>query len=106
MGLHWLDIRSPELQKLTGRPELWKPFDKTFFYGSWDGQFIFDEPMITKDYITAKRDDANAVRDEIVAIPTPGRRSVPGFYPSAYRITYDAVDREFRVALTQLGWRE
>jgi len=105
MGLHWLDIRSPELQKLTGHPELWKPFDKTFFYGSWDGQFIFDEPMITKDYLTAKRDGAG-VQDELVAIPTPGRRAVPGFYPSAYRITYDAVDKEYRVALTQLGWRE
>ena len=106
MGLHWLDIRSPELQLATGHPELWKPFDKTFFYGSWDGQFIFDEPMITKAYITAKRDDPNAVRDEVVAIPSPNKRAVPGFYPSAYRITYDAVDKEFRVALTQLGWRE
>src|SRR4051812_9122435 len=91
MGLHWLDVRSPELQELTGHPENAKPFTKTFIYGSWDGQFIFDEPMITREYLMAKHDATDsAVRDEVIPVPTAARYSPAGFYPSAYRISYDA----------------
>lgn len=28
----------------------------------------------------------------------------PGWYPAAYRISYDAQAREYRIALTQLTW--
>ena len=106
MGLHWLDVRSPELQKIAGHPELWQPFTKTFIYGSWDGQFIFDEPMITRDYIMSKRQASDAaVRDEIIPVPTAPRYAPAGYYPSAYRITYDAEAKEYRVALTQLVLR-
>lgn len=105
MGLHWLDVRSPELQKMTGNPAGWQPFTKTFLYGSYDGKFIFDEPMITRAYILAKRDSANAVRDEIIPVSTAQRYEPAGFYPSAYRITWDAQAKEFRVALTQLAWK-
>jgi hypothetical protein len=107
MGLHWLDVRSPELQRMTGHPEAYKPFTTTFIYGSWDGQFIFDEPMITRAHLLAKRDATDpAVRDELIPVPTAARYSPAGFYPGAYRITYDAIAREYRVALTQLAWRE
>lgn len=107
MGLHWLDVRSPELQKLAGHPELYQPFTKTFIYGSWDGQFIFDEPMITRAYIMAKRFATNpAVRDEIIPVPTARRYEPAGFYPNAYRIAYDAQAKEYLIALTQLGWRD
>jgi hypothetical protein len=107
MGLHWLDVRSPELQALAGHPENAKPFTKTFIYGSWDGQFIFDEPMITRAYLMAKHDATDpTVRDEIISVPTAPRYSPAGFYPSAYRISYDAVAKEYHVALTQLARHE
>jgi hypothetical protein len=106
MGLHWLDVRSPELQKLVGNPAGWRPFTTTFIYGSWDGKFIFDEPMITRAYIMAKRDSANAVRDEIIPVSVAQRYEPAGFYPGAYRITWDAQSKEFRIALTQLAWKE
>ena len=107
MGLHWLDVRSPELQGMAGNPAGFKPFTKTFIYGSWDGQFIFDEPMITRAYIMAKRTATDpAVRDEIIPVSVPPRHAVAGFYPGAYRITYDAQAKEYRIALTQLAWRE
>lgn len=106
MGLHWLDVRSPELQKLTGHPEAWKPFTKTFIYGSWDGQFIFDEPMITRAYIVAKHDATDAaVRDEVIPVSTAQRYAPAGYYPSAYRISWNEKAKEYRVALTQLGYR-
>jgi len=104
MGLHWLDVRSPELQALAGHPENAKPFTKTFIYGSWDGKFIFDEPMITRAYIVAKRSATDAaVRDELIPVSTAAHYAPAGFYPSAYRITYDAQAKEYRVALTQLA---
>jgi hypothetical protein len=107
MGLHWLDVRSPELQGMAGHPEAYQPFTKTFIYGSWDGQFIFDEPMITRAYLLAKHDATDpAVRDELIPVSTAAHYSPAGFYPSAYRITYDAQAKEYRVALTQLAWRE
>ena len=107
MGLHWLDVRSPELQKLTGNPAGYRPFTKTFIYGTWDGQFIFDEPMITRAYILEKKTTADpSLADEVVPVPTAAKYSPAGFYPSAYRITWDAQQKEYRVALTQLAWRD
>jgi hypothetical protein len=107
MGLHWLDVRSPELQGMAGNPAGFKPFTKTFIYGSWDGDFIFDEPMITRAYIMAKRDAIDPeLRDEIIPVSQPERRRPAGYYPAAYRITYDAQAKEYRIALTQLTWRD
>ena len=54
MGLHWVDTKSPEL------PPQNQPFTATFIVGSWDGRVIFDEPMITRDFILAQRDAATA----------------------------------------------
>jgi hypothetical protein len=103
MGLHWLDVRSPELQGMAGKPQDFKPFTKTFIYGSWNGEFIFDEPMITKAYLLSKKTATDpALRDELVPVSTPAKWAKPGYYPNAYRITYDAGAKEYRVALTQL----
>lgn len=107
MGLHWLDVRSPELQGMAGNPAGFKPFTKTFIYGSWDGQFIFDEPMITRAYIMEKRSTTDAaVRDEIIPVSTAPKYSPAGYYPSAYRIAWDAQAKEYRVSLVQLSWRD
>lgn len=107
MGLHWLDVRSPELQGMAGNPAGFKPFTKTFIYGSWDGQYIFDEPMITRAYIMAKHSATDAaVRDEIIPVPTAPHYTPAGYYPSAYRITWDAQAKEYRVALVQLTRRD
>jgi hypothetical protein len=106
MGLHWLDVRSPELQMLTGNPGGWQPFTKTFIYGSWNGEFIFDEPMITRAHILSKKSATNPAEiDEIVPVSTAQQYSPAGYYPSAYRITWDAQAKEYRIALTQLSWR-
>jgi hypothetical protein len=106
MGLHWLDVRSPELQKLAGNPGAWQPFTKTFIHGSWNGQFIFDEPMITRAHILSKKTATDpALIDEIIPVSTAQQYSPAGYYPSAYRITWDAQQKEYRIALTQLSWR-
>jgi hypothetical protein len=106
MGLHWLDVRSPELQMLTGHPELYQVFTKTFIYGSWEGDFIFEEPMITRAYILSKRSATDPTEvDEVIPVPTAQHYKPAGYYPNAYRITWDAVAKEYRIALTQLAFR-
>ncbi|HEU4565235.1 MAG TPA: hypothetical protein VFS05_11320, partial [Gemmatimonadaceae bacterium] len=103
MGMHWIDLRSPELQGMLGHPENYKPFTATFIYGAWDGEFIFMEPMITRAHILAKRDAADAVRDEIIPISTSASYPSGGFRPDAYRIAYDAQAKEFRIGLVMTG---
>ena len=94
MGVHWIDIRSPELQP----PPNNKKFTTTFINGTYNGKVIFQEPMITREFILSKPN---------VTIPVPvAARSTPaGYYPSAYSITYDAQAKEHRIALAQLEWR-
>jgi hypothetical protein len=104
MGVHFVDLRSPELQGMLGKPEAYKPFTSTFIHGSWDGQLVFWEPMITRAHIVAKKTAQDAaVRDEIIPVPTPKAYAQPGYYPAAYRITWDEQAREYRIALTQLA---
>jgi hypothetical protein len=103
MGVHWVDVRSPELQGLLGKPDAYRPFTSTFIQGSWDGRFIFLEPMWTLDRMLAKRStDDPRLRDEVIPIPTPARYATPGYWPTAYRITWEPATREWRIALTDL----
>ena len=103
MGVHWIDTRSEELQGLLGKPDAYRPFTRTFIHGSWNGRFHFWEPMITRAHILEKKTTQDpAVRDELIALPTPAKYQAPGYYPSAYRITWDEQAREYRIALTGL----
>jgi hypothetical protein len=99
MGLHWIDTNSPEL------PPRSQPFTATFIVGSWDGKVIFDEPMITRDFILAQRDAATA-SNEVIPVPAAQRYSPAGFYMSGYRVNYDAQAGEYRIALTGLSHRD
>ena len=85
MGVHWTDVKSPEFNG--------QPFASTFIYGSWDGQFIFLEPMITKAYLDSH--PANVTR----SIPQPAQWSKSGSYPTTYTVNYDATAKEFRITL-------
>lgn len=106
MGVHWSDLRSPELQKLLGKPEAFKPFTATFLHGTWNGQIHFWEPMITRAYLLEKKATTDAgVRDEIIPLPVPQKYQREGYYPTSYRITWDPAAREYRVALSQLEKR-
>ena len=106
MGVHWVDTRSPELQRILGHPEAYRPFTTTFLHGTWDGRILFWEPMITRAHLAAKRTASDAaVRDEVIPLPLPDRYQAPGRYPTAYRITWDGQAREYRVALTDLTER-
>lgn len=98
MGLHWLDVASPELQP----PPAGKTFTETFIYGSWDGKFIFLEPMITKAYLESLKNTTGMSR----AIGTSAQVATAGYYPSSYSIRYDAAAKEYRIAMDSLKFRQ
>jgi hypothetical protein len=108
MGLHYPDLRSPELQGLLGNPDGYREFTTTFNFGAWNGRITFWEPMITRQYIVDKKNPQASpeVRDEIIPLPIAQKFSPAGYYPSAYRIMWDAQAREYRIALTQLSARD
>jgi hypothetical protein len=104
MGLHWFDVRSPELQAALGNPAGYQPFTRTFLKGTWDGRFIFDEPMITRVWLMTKRLSRHeASADDIIPVPTAEHYAPAGYYPQAYRVAYDPRAGEFLVGLTQLA---
>ena len=82
MGLHWLDRTSPELPPR---------------------KVIFDEPMVTRDFILAHRD---SIGGTTIPVPAAARYVPAGFYMDSYRVSFDRGAREYRVALTGLAWRE
>jgi hypothetical protein len=103
MGTHWVDLRTPELQAMFGKPEAYLPFTTTFLRGSWDGRMIFWEPMITRAFIMQRKAATKPTeRDLVIELPESKTYSPSGYYPKAYRIMWDGEQKEYRIALTQL----
>lgn len=90
MGVHWVDTTSPELKG--------EKFTRTLIYGSWDGEVIFVEPMVTRAYLETKPQFS-------ATLPAPPRGRGDGFYPEGYSVRWDAANEEYRVAITGLGRR-
>ena len=89
MGNHWNDPSEPQYSGAM--------FTKTFIYGSYDGAFIFSEPMLTKAYLETKPIDA------VTTIKVPAQFASPGYHATSYTVTWDAAAREYRVALSGLA---
>lgn len=91
MGAHWVDLLSPELHGET--------FTKTFIWGSYDGEFIFWEPMITLEYLKSMPDD-------MIPIRQPQAYQKDGWYAGSYKISYSSHPSEYTIALTDLTYHE
>jgi len=89
MGLHWADLTSPEFNGGT--------FTKTFIWGSYDGSFIFWEPMVTRAYL---------LRHPMVevAVRQPQAYQRDGWYAGKYKVWYSTSPNEYTVALTDLTY--
>ena len=74
MGAHWVDPTSPELNG--------DQFGQTFIFGTWDGELIVAEPMITKAFLDSKPSFS-------AEIPVPEQVDVPGYYPTRYGIRWN-----------------
>jgi len=90
MGVHWLDGQAPEFAQ--------QPFTRTMIHGFHDGRMIFQEPMVTKAFLETRPDFRAPVAQ-------PREYSRPGFYPTTYRIAYDAVTGDYIIALDGLTRR-
>jgi hypothetical protein len=88
MGLHWGDPASPERNG--------QPFTKTFIYGSYDGAFTFEEPMIAKSYLETKPAKV------VTPVKLPVQYSARGYHSTAYTVEYDAGTKEYKIALSAL----
>ncbi|MGH7583672.1 MAG: DUF5602 domain-containing protein [Gemmatimonadales bacterium] len=87
MGLHWTDSTAAEFHG--------QPFTRTLINGSWNGQFTFIEPMVARAYLLTNPDD-------LIPVVPASQHSIAGYYPSAYRVSWNAANAEWRVALAQL----
>jgi hypothetical protein len=106
MGVHWSDLSAPELQGMFGNPGAHRPFTTTFTYGSWDGDFIFAEPMVTRAFLLGRRAAATAAqRDSVIPLATPQQQRPAGAFPAVYHVTWDEHAREYRVGLQQFAPR-
>jgi hypothetical protein len=72
---------------------------KTFIYGSYDGAFIFAEPMLTKAYLESKPATV------VTPVKLPAQYAASGYQPTSYTVSYDAAAKEYRIALTGLTQR-
>jgi len=91
MGAHWVDLLSPELNGGS--------FTKTFIIGSYDGNFIFWEPMITRDYLLTHPDELTDIRQA-----SAFQRD--GYYAKQYKVTYSDSREEYTIALMNLVYQE
>jgi hypothetical protein len=90
MGAHAIDPSSPEFKK--------QPFTKTFIYGFYDGQMVFFEPMMTKAFLETKPNTTDRIK-------LPKTYAKNGYYPTAYSVRYDAIQREFEISLDNLVYK-
>jgi len=94
MGAHWADVTSPELQD----PPL-AEFTHTFIWGSYEGEFIFWEPMVTREYLLTQP-------DEVFSINQPVAYQKDGWYATDYQISYSMKPNEYTVALLNLTYHD
>ena len=87
MGVHAVDTTAPEFHG--------KPFTATFIYGYYKGQLVFFEPMVTRAFLLTKPHFTKSVR-------VPVHYSRPGYYPTRYRVQYDASHHVYLVEMSGL----
>ncbi len=85
MGMHWVDPTSPELNGAT--------FTETMIWGSYDGKIVFQEPMITRDYLISKPNMSKNLK-----LPTDYQRTGL-FYPTTYNVRFNSSTNEYVVSL-------
>jgi hypothetical protein len=90
MGAHWISKNAKELQG--------NPFSTTFLYGTYNGECAFWEPMVTNAFLLSKPNFSEA-------IPAPAAYAKPGYYPTRYRVQYNAQRKEYTIALDGLTYR-
>ncbi len=92
MGLHWLD-RTGGFQP--GKYD----FKQTVINGSWDGRYIFVEPMMTRAWMLTKQ-----TVHENVKQPQAYQRNA--YFPTTYNVRYDDQAKEYLISLGGMVMRQ
>lgn len=74
MGKHWPDVTAEELNG--------EPFKRSLAYGSYNGNFIFVEPLINMAFLKSKPNAEWPIKEQSKVQQT-------GFYPATYALSFD-----------------
>ncbi|MEU9984554.1 hypothetical protein [Streptomyces sp. NPDC050856] len=88
MGMH-LDSRPPDVGPLSGH---------TLIYGAHQGRIIFLEPMLTRDFLLARR--TGSPRRVCAPVAQPPAWRTPGPYPTRYCVAHRPRHDDFTITLT------
>ncbi len=91
MGNHLIDTTAVEFKG--------EPFTHTWIYGAYDGEVIFYEQMVTREFVLGK----NTVTQDIKTTPAVERS---GFYPNSYSIEHNKDTDEYLLSLENFTYRE
>lgn len=75
-----------------------QPYTTTLFYGLYDGKVNFFEIPVTFALLEAQGNTT-------YAFPLPKSVPKPGYYPTRYRVKYDATTKEYTFAMEGLEYR-
>tara|TARA_R110000868_G_scaffold36900_4_gene130511 strand:- start:14982 stop:15752 length:771 start_codon:yes stop_codon:yes gene_type:complete len=89
MGKHWLPINLPD----------YLPFSKIMIYGSFNGDFIFVEPMITLAYLLSNQESS-------LHYSQPEHFAKAGNYPTKYNVYHDANTGSTFITLSDFVMRD
>lgn len=91
MGLHWTDATEPLI------PGQYN-FEQILMQGSWNGKFIFIEPMITRAWLQTR-----PTLEQDIKQPAAYQHS--GYYPTTYTVGFDDATYEYVVSLGAMTMR-
>jgi hypothetical protein len=98
MGFHWLDPSDPTY--VPGGPG----FSEVFIWGSYGGEMVFAEPMITKAFFEGLANGSRPA-EHSEALAQPEAFATAGYYPTRYTVRFDEASREYHVVLEGLTRR-
>jgi hypothetical protein len=90
MGTHYADMTSDQLKP--GK------FNNIFLFGVHDGNILFWEPMLTREYLKSHPNFH-------AKIPQPKAYPVSGYYPLSYSVVYDSDRQQYDISLDELTLR-
>ncbi len=96
MGTHWVDATDPTYAPAG------PGFSEVFIWGSYDGEVVFAEPMITRAFLK-NLPASGSTHEETLAQPEAFAK--PGYYPTRYTVKYDGKRHQYRIELGGLTRR-
>lgn len=92
MGVHWIDATAGMI------PGIYD-FTQTFINGSWDGQYTFMEPMITREWLLTKPTIHEYIKQ-------PHAYQHTAHYPTTYSVQFSSKTDEYDIVLAGMTMRQ